>query len=300
MDDTFRFPWTWFGEFIGPRADRRALLSELLSGSALGCSEIVIAGNRHFFVSPDRERSPGGRNGPGPASTILAAHYDRVQGSPGANDNSAAVFLLLETALKLREGRIRDWLMVFTDKEELGSGEGLTDQGSYSLARSLKNAGLGTARIFSFDACGAGDTLVISTAADELLKTEEGAGIRRARKRVRELREAALEAARNLGLDKVLLLPTPFSDDAGFLRGGIAAQTITVLPQEEAFRFATLIRRRPGFGRALLSREQMEGRDLSLIPETWRTLNGPEDSRLRLTPRHYHRIVRFAAALCGG
>jgi hypothetical protein len=227
---------------------------------------------------------------------ILTAHYDRVPGSPGANDNGAAVFLLLETALKLREDRVSGWLIIFTDKEELSPGDRLTDQGSYTLARGFLKAGLGGAELFSFDACGVGDTLVISTAADELLKTRAGAGTRRARERVRDLRERALETARLLGMDKVLLLPTPFSDDAGFLRGGMAAQTITVLPQEEASRVAQAQRKNPGLARALVSGEG--GGPPPLLPETWRTLNGPADSRLRLTPRHYGRIVRFARALC--
>jgi hypothetical protein len=42
-----------------------------------------------------------------------------------------------------------------------------------------------------------------------------------------------------MALNGVLILPlalppTPFSDDAGFLRAGLAAQTITVLPAKEA------------------------------------------------------------------
>jgi hypothetical protein len=229
---------------------------------------------------------------------ILTAHYDRVPGSPGANDNGAAVFMLLETALRLRESPAAGWRIVFTDKEELSGEEGLTAQGSYALARGLLKAGLGGTRIFNFDACGTGDTLIISTAAEELLKTRGGAGARRTRNRVRELRERALGAARNLGLDRVLLLPTPFSDDAGFLRGGLPAQTITVLPRGEASRFAALIRREPALARAFLSREGLEPRLKESLPETWRTLNGPEDGPERLTPEHYGRIVRFALALC--
>jgi hypothetical protein len=231
---------------------------------------------------------------------ILAAHYDRVPGSPGANDNSAAVFLLLETAMRLREDRAEGWLIIFTDREELSPGESLTRQGSYALGLGLKNAGFGGGMVYSFDACGAGDTLIISTTAEELLKAEGGPGVRRARQRVRELRDRALGAARDLGMDRVLLLPTPFSDDAGFLRAGVAAQTITVLPREEAARFAALLRKEPGLSAALLSRERQGPWGAGLIPETWRSLNGPADSRLRLTPRHYGRIIRFARTLCGG
>jgi Zn-dependent M28 family amino/carboxypeptidase len=37
-----------------------------------------------------------------PAPLILAAHYDTVEGSPGADDNASAVTVLLETARRLR------------------------------------------------------------------------------------------------------------------------------------------------------------------------------------------------------
>jgi len=40
--------------------------------------------------------------GSSPAPLILAAHYDTVEGSPGADDNASAVAVLLETARRLR------------------------------------------------------------------------------------------------------------------------------------------------------------------------------------------------------
>jgi hypothetical protein len=289
-----------FKSFIAPDADRFALLRDLLAELGLYFSVIPLAGNRHFFIGPRSAVSPPGESGGPPVlrgRTVLAAHYDRVPGSPGANDNSAAVFMLIETAVKLRETESRDWLVIFTDKEELGRDEGIRDQGSYSLAAGLKKLGL--RELFIFDACGAGDTLIISTAADHLMKNETGPGILKARRQVRNLRNRALETARNLLMERVLLLPTPFSDDAGFLRAGLPAQTITVLPAGEAAAFAALLRKDPAAAAVLLSREARDSRLPYLIPETWRSLNGPGDSPLRLTPQHYRQVVRFALALCG-
>ncbi|MDR2019758.1 MAG: M28 family peptidase [Treponema sp.] len=293
-------PYDRFDSFIAPGADRFLLLRDLLAKLGLHFSVIPLAGNRHFFIGPESAASlPGqGKNRPAlRGRTVLAAHYDRAAASPGANDNSAAVFMLIETALKLREAENRNWLVIFTDKEELGRDEGIRDQGSYSLAAGLKKLGL--RELFIFDACGAGDTLIISTAADHLMKDEAGPGIARARRQVRNLRNRALETARNLLMEKVLLLPTPFSDDAGLLRAGLPAQTITVLPAKEAAAFAALLRKDPGIAAALLSREARDSRGPRLIPETWRSLNGPGDSPLRLTPQHYRGVVRFALALCG-
>ncbi|MDR2742510.1 MAG: M28 family peptidase [Treponema sp.] len=280
-------PYGRLREFIAPGADRLGILISLLKEVRLPHRAVDIAGNHHVFVFP------GGRETAGPMP-VLVAHYDRTAGSPGANDNSAAVFILTETAMKLREKE--NWLIIFTDKEELSVGEGIREQGSYTLARSLRDAGLGKNRFYIFDACGAGDTLVISTTADHLMKDEEGIGIAKTRQQVQWLRNRALEASRHLVMEKVLLAPTPFSDDAGFLRAGIAAQTLTVLPGPEATRLAAL-RHKSGFAEALISREAAPP-FRRLIPETWRTLNGPADSIFRLTPKNFTRVVRFACELC--
>ncbi|MDR0689501.1 MAG: Zn-dependent exopeptidase M28 [Spirochaetaceae bacterium] len=287
-------PYGYFKEFIAPGTDRFAFLKALLDKLDLRSSILTLSGNRHFMVFPSREErvSRGGT-----APLVLVAHYDRAADSPGANDNSAAVFLLLETAIKLRQKKTADWMIIFTDKEELTRDEGIKSQGSYTLAVGLRQAGLGEGRFFIFDACGTGDTLIISTTADHLIKNEQGPGIIKTKQAVRRLRNLALETARELHLDKALLLPTPFSDDAGFLRAGIPAQTITVLPGSEAGPFISLLRNKPGLAQALINREAQKNYDPLLIPETWRCLNGPQDSRRRLTPEHFSQVVRFACAL---
>jgi hypothetical protein len=304
-------PYRYFKDFIAPKTDRFTFLKTLLDKLDLRNSILTILGNRHFMIFPPREgqRSPGESQGSPPVHPahavipasfvpiVLVAHYDRVADSPGANDNSAAVFLLLETAMKLRQKKAKNWIIIFTDKEELIPGEGLKNQGSYTLAAGLCQAGLGGGRFFIFDACGTGDTLIISTTADHLMKHEKGSGIIKKRQAVQHLRNLALETARELQMDKVLLLPTPFSDDAGFLRAGIPAQTITVLPGKEAGPFVSSLRNKPGLAQALVNREAQKNYDRLLIPETWRCLNGPGDSRLRLTPEHFSRVVRFACAL---
>jgi hypothetical protein len=238
----------------------------------------------------------------------MVAHYDRAAGSPGANDNSAAVFMLLEAALKMREQDLRNWLIIFTDKEELSPGEGIREQGSFGLAKRLRETVLKDCRYYIFDACGTGDTLIISTMADHLMKNETGHEAARRRRTLKVLRDDALQTARNLMMERVLLAPTPFSDDAGFLRAGLTAQTITVLPAEEAAGLASLLRTKPEFIDALISREALlaakfpvprTGGEL-LLPETWRSLNGPADGPERLTPKNFSRVVKFACALCRG
>jgi len=283
-------PWEFFREFIAPDANRFAVLKKVIDGVKLGYRILTVDGNRHFIITAPKAENELRRR-----TTILAAHYDRASGSPGANDNSAAVFILIETALKLTEEKTGSWMVIFTDREELEGGDTLQDQGSYSLAAGLRDTGLENSRVYNFDACGTGDTLIISTTAEKLLKNENSGMIRAS---IKELQEYALAAARNLGMMKVLLLPTPFSNDAGFLRAGIAAQTITVLPSNECADYVSALRRNPDLADAILLQQTRINAGQRIIPETWRVLNSPSDSHLRLTPRHYRITQRFAEALC--
>ena len=289
------FPWNYFREFIAPGADRFAILKKIMEEGALDHSVLTVSENRHFLVTaPEPEKDPLTAS----RKTILVAHYDRFPGSPGANDNSAAVFILAETAIKLMKEKVNNWLIIFTDKEELREGEGIQDQGAYSLAAGFKDSSYETARFYNFDACGTGDTLIISTTAEYLLKNENAGGNEKIRSRIRELRDRALEIARDLQLPRVLLLPTPFSDDAGFLRAGFGAQTITMLPSEECSSLVSILRKDPRFAEALVNHEQRAVHSKQLIPETWRCMNSPSDSHLRLTPKHFNTVLRFAEALC--
>ncbi|MDR0602558.1 MAG: Zn-dependent exopeptidase M28 [Treponema sp.] len=294
-------PWDRFFDFIDPGADRYGLLIALTEKLDLNSVVLFIEENRHFFIfPPGKDMAGGGFPFRGQSPVILVAHYDRVEGSSGANDNSAAVFMLLKTAVRLGKQGTSYWIIILTDKEELSAEEGPKDQGAFSLAGYLRRGGLGDARIFIFDACGVGNTIVISSTTDHLLRNEEGRGIIRARQLIQDLRDLALDTAHYFTWDRVLIAPTPFSDDAGFLRAGLPAQTITALPPDEAASYASLLRLRPEFTGILLSGTPQNTADRLLIPKTWRTLNGPSDSYLRLTPEHYDRIIRFAAALCAG
>jgi hypothetical protein len=284
--------WARFRDFIAPGADRSGLIEAFLEKARLPYRTATIGGNRHILVAPPPPEENFLRRRP----TILVAHYDRAEGSPGANDNSAAVFLLIETALVLWEEGTKNWVIIFTDKEELKPGEPLQNQGSYGLALGLKGTGMENAHIFCFDACGAGDTLIISSTAELLTRrTGEGSLMKPL---IQELREKALAAARNLRMAKVLLLPTPFSDDAGFFAASVAAQTITMLPSAEARDLVLTLRKNPQFADALVNRESRDTQNRRLIPETWRNCNSPSDSHLRLTPQYFRLVVRFACALC--
>jgi len=295
-DSYFRgLPWRHFMEFISPGADRYAILKTLLEKAALEYEVLNADGKRHFIVtSPPSGRLPKLQERR--PQTMLVAHYDRADGSPGANDNSAGVFLLVETARKLIKNNVGNWSIIFTDKEELKTGESLREQGSYGFAMSLKNSRMENSRVFCFDTCGAGDTLVVSTTLESLMKKEGGG--ERLRESILELRKLALDKARDLKMKKLFIIPTPFSDDAGFFRAGFAAQTITMLPWSECKGLFAELQKNPEYADILINAE-FRGNNLSgFIPETWRLLNSPNDTHQRLTPEHFRTVVNFAEALC--
>ncbi|MDR2660068.1 MAG: M28 family peptidase [Spirochaetaceae bacterium] len=288
-------PYHRFGDFIAAGSDRFNVLIALLDELKLSVSVVNIAGKRHIFIVPSSNTLRAGEK---KTFTALAAHYDRTAGSPGANDNGAAVFILIEAALRLRGRDAGDWLMIFTDKEELAESEGVKDQGSYMLAEGLKGIGLKTGYFFIFDACGRGDTLIISQTAGHLLKNEHGETVASLKNQLRLLQLRAIEAAKNSLSGHFLLLPTPFSDDAGFLRAGLAAQTITVLPSKEAAAFSSFIRRNDLYISALISSEERRRRGTEYIPQTWRLLNSPQDTAAHLNGNNFENIAQFAIELC--
>jgi len=299
---TGKIPYDRYFDFIAPNADRYAILLERIETLNLNSAVIPVAGNRHIFIFPPEQKSLRSTGGvfpfKGQNPFLLSAHYDRVAGSPGANDNSIAVFHLLSAAAILAKRGIDRWIIVFTDKEELSPGESFEAQGSFTLAGKLKTWGLEKVRIYNFDVCGSGGVFIFSTTTDIILKDSERPNVQNVRKAVSHLREHALETARLLRLDRVLLAPTPFSDDIGFLRAGFAAQTVTMLPAEEADQYEAILRVRPEFANMLISGGIKNHAERRLLPETWRSLNSASDTHLRLTPEFFEQVVRFAVELC--
>jgi len=294
-------PYDRFFDFISPNADRYAILTARIDALKLNSAVISVAGNRHIFIFPPRQKplreSGGTFPFKGQSPFLLTAHYDRVAGSSGANDNSIAVFHLLNTALILAKKNSNNWIIVFTDKEELSAGESFEDQGSYTLAKKIKTWGLEKAKMFNFDACGTGDVFIISTTTDHMLKKSESSNINRVSSAIKKLRDHALVTANNLRMDKVLLAPTPFSDDIGFLRAGLASQTVTVLPAQEADKYESLLRNRPDFADIIISGEIKVPAERRHLPETWRCINNANDTHSRLTPEHFPQTIKFMTEL---
>jgi hypothetical protein len=302
VDWTKQSPYDRFNYFIALKVDRFKMLLATIEKLGFNSMSIPIAGNRHFLIFPPKKKIPlplgSALPFKGESPYMLVAHYDRVEGSPGANDNSIAVFHLLRAAMILTQRGLENWMIVFTDKEELSSGENFESQGSFTLAQKLKAWGLDKAKIFNFDACGTGDTFIFSNLTDSVLGSSDRPNIIKMKNDMQILRNHVLQTANLLRLEKFLLAPAPFCDDMGFLRAGFSVQTITMLPSEEAAQFEEVLRKYPEFSKLLINGGIKNSPEKRHLPMTWKNMNNAADTPQRLTPQHFDTIVRFIVELC--
>lgn len=155
--------------------------------------------------------------GPGPRTLLLAAHHDAVPGSPGANDNAAAVGILVALGRRLAldpPRRLRVRLAFF-------GGEERAMLGSRAYARRADLAAL--AGVVSLELCGVGDSLALW---DVTPATEATPLVR-----------AWVAAAEALGYRREetyhLAAPVPFfgSDHRPFADRGVPGVGLTAFPR---------------------------------------------------------------------
>jgi hypothetical protein len=155
--------------------------------------------------------------GAGERTLVLVAHHDAVPGSPGANDNAAAVGILLDLMERLAATppagvRVR---LLFTAAEELGY------LGARAYVQDVPLAAI--AGVLSLELCGVGDSLAIWDAGDE---TPFLRGVARALERGGRRRDADYHV--------VGRIPVFGSDHRAFAARGLPAYGLTVIPRREA------------------------------------------------------------------
>jgi hypothetical protein len=226
-----------------------------------------MEGKNHIYVKfPQAQYNPTFR-----IKTVIA-HYDRI--GIGANDNSAAVFCLLEWAAiiaKLAGGQFHNIRLIFTDGEELGAAGGVAEQGAFPLAQVFRRLGITNDDIFVFDCMGRGDvpiltqTIIPCKASSKFVKD------------FNNLEQRAASLLQNSAGGRWFSLPCNYSDNASFIANGIPAVAITMLPSAEV---TTATR--------------------GEIPETWQLLHTPGDNLASLTPQSFeifHNILNNLIAL---
>ena len=273
-----------FHAFMAPGCDRLVRLSGMLARRGLEGKVLCIGERRHLLV----------RLRPGQPAILLIAHYDRVEGSPGALDNSAACFVLAQAGRRIRDdvAARKGILLLFTDGEEAAATGNPLSQGSFALATGIKMV-IGAARpeIFVFDVVGRGSRLIMSTASR---LGGEGQG-QAARAMLDTMEARAAEAAGQVGMSRPLRLPLPWSDDLGFALAGMPSLVLSLLPaiEAEALLRGVANAASPSASR-LPSREE-----LGLAwPSTWERLHGPNDLPEMLEGSALEAMEEFCVRLC--
>jgi peptidase M28-like protein len=202
-------------------------LSRLLEGRSnderqAAVASYLAARGVPFARHPFQSSEGSGENftvelGSGRRVLLLIAHHDAVPGSPGANDNAAAVGILLTLMDRLAASvppglRVR---LLFTAAEERGY------LGARKYARGANLAEL--AGVLSLELCGIGDTLALWDAVDRtpflgrVRAAFEGMGLRRD--------ESYHVAGR---------IPLFGSDHRAFAPAGVPSYALTVVPSAQA------------------------------------------------------------------
>ena len=254
-----------FEKFISPECDRAAFIQNYLKAAGLEAPILNMEGKNHIYVKfPQAQYNPAFR-----IKTVIA-HYDRI--GIGANDNSAAVFCLLEWAAKLAvRSQFHNIRLIFTDGEELGAAGGVAEQGAFPLAQVFRRLGITNDDIFVFDCMGRGD---VPIRTQTLLPRKVPAKFV---KDFGELEQRAAKLLQTSANGRWFCLPCNYSDNASFIANGIPAVAITMLPSLEV---------------TAATRGE--------IPETWQLLHTPGDNLASLTPQSFeifHNILNNLAAL---
>lgn len=255
-----------FKDFIAPDCDRAAFIQNYLKAAGLEAPVLQMEGKNHIYVKfTQSQYNPTFR-----IKTVIA-HYDRI--GIGANDNSAAVFCLLEWAAQLTRfasPAFHNIRLIFTDGEELGAA-GVAEQGAFPLAQVFRRLGITSDDIFVFDCMGRGDVPILT---QTILPPKAPA---RFVKDFSALEQRAATLLQNSANGRWFSLSCNYSDNASFIANGIPAVAITMLPSAE-----------------------VTAATQGIQPQTWQLLHTPGDNLASLTPQSFeifHNILNNLAAL---
>mgnify|MGYP002624992579 CR=1 FL=1 len=280
-----------FRDFIAPGADRAEFIQQYLAARGVKSARTVIDGKQHILV-----QFGSALYNPQFKIKTVVAHYDRVEGSPGANDNSAADWQIMNWAVELKDyPSFHNVRIFFTDGEELGWNAGVSEQGAFGIASVFRRLGITNDDVYVFDACGRGEVPIL---ARTLLPSHISSQFV---KHFNDLYERSQDLLRRASPGRWMSLPVPYSDNASFLACGIPAVAITMLPAEEASLYARELNRSKGLADQVLNREASKKRRLSgeeveysykeRLPRTWRLFHTEQDNEASLSQESF-RVMR--------
>lgn len=275
-----------FQAFLEKDCNRCQFIMQRLSEAGVKSTIVSIGESKHILVQFNRTAY----NPMFKIKTVLV-HYDRVANSPGANDNSAAVFQIMDWAIRLSKYQgVHNIRIFFTDGEEIGS---VTEQGAFGIATKFRNLGILNDDVYVFDCCGRGDVPILS-------KAGSNSGDIVFRKKFNSLIERTKKLLRDVSPQKWLSLPMPYSDNAGFIACGIPAVAITILPEQEATLFLRQLQKHKDLETAVIKNASTQQSDYEVtekLPITWRMLHTEQDNCASLTPEAFKLMNQLLDSL---
>ena len=266
-----------FDSFIAPSADRLAIIRAYLAERGVETNIISLEGKNHIFV-----RFPQSAYSPLFKLKTVICHYDRVEGSPGANDNSAACFSVMDFAVRLSKVQgVHNVRIFFTDGEEIGGHGSVKDQGSYALASLYRRLGIIKDDVYVFDSCGRGDIAVMS---DRRMVAKMGGNFA---KLYDDLCVRTENLLRSVCPNQWFSLPMPYSDNASFLACGIPAVVITLLPRSEVESFYRALIEDRNLEKSILNPANAESSYKDKLPLTWKMFHTKYDCKENLTSESF-------------
>jgi Zn-dependent M28 family amino/carboxypeptidase len=233
-----------------------------------------IAISRHRFTRPEGAGETFAVDlGDGTRTLVLCAHHDAVPGSPGANDNAAAVGILLHLIPRLPPRIPPGWRvrLLFTAAEEI----------DYLGARAyVEDTSLeGIAGVLSLELCGIGDAVALwdvgapTPFLDAVTSALQAAGL-----------------ARDVGHHVVGRIPVFGSDHRAFAAAGVPAYGFTMVPVAHA----------AALRRFVLSPVRSIFRSLIHRPPPFHTYHTSGDALETLEPAALDRAAAALTAIVAG
>jgi len=263
MEQSF-FVESEFLDFIEHPQNRKEFIQNMLNNNGLDAPILQMDGKNHIYVNFPKAQYSKNKS----IKTIIA-HYDIYPGSPGANDNSFAVYCILKWAVWLHKGYQNSQAqhnvrVIFTDGEECGE-DGVKSQGAFPLAKVFKNLNIVNDDIFVFDCMGRGDVHCICNCSIPFSPNSFFG------KKYNALEQKACVAISKISNGNCFKIKSNYSDNASFLANGIPAICITMLPFDELQKYIFLKK----------------------IPDTWKILHSKEDSINNLTFNSYIKCFQL-------
>jgi hypothetical protein len=278
-----------FSEFTSLTCGREQFIVQYLESRGVETSIIQLGDSRHIYV-----RFASEAYNPVFKIKTAIAHYDRIPQSPGSNDNSAAVWQLMDLAVRLKQyAGVHNMRIIFTDDEELGSTAGLSGMGAFGIAQRFKALGIVNDDVYVFDCCGRGNVFVFAKTPNSVKAANP-----RLQKQIMDFDARVEKTLRAVSSGGWMRLPVSYSDNAGFIAQGIPAALITLLPADEATRYARELHRGKKLEESVLANAgNIDPLIKEKLPQTWQTLHSPLDNDSSLTPESFALMQKLLDAI---